>query len=264
MSAQRLIDRQPMTDAETAYRDQIAQLARCMATGQVENLRNQIDGPSSFQRLVEFVDGSFAKRMDYLSRMDEFVAAAFPNWDELLETYVFEQPLAAVAVGVEDADAVLAWLQATQDLTSEQQDYVTCERARHSVEAQALRNRLGHLRFQEIASLAQRFGEELQSDPRAAETLQITINPIRAWVSVRTRKLLGNNSDSPVDVVFFAVGEGINTVELSQEARDMFLELCNYAPCTLESWDTLDSRNRREQLTDLCVQLARVGLIAFS
>ena len=263
MATRKLIDREKSVD-DAEYRNQIAKLAGCLACGAVDELRDELEDPQAFDRMVAFVDGNFAKRIDWLKRAVEFVAPVFDDWDALLEEYVNEEHLVATGANADDADAFLSWLQITQNLSPKQQDYVNCERARNAAEAQALANRLQHVRFQELASLATEFAELLVTDPKAAETLVIQVNPIRVWTRMLTAELLGNSSELPTDVLFFASGGGINTAELSPEARDLVVDLCERAPCTLESWSCVNPFIEREQLAEMCRQLAQLGLIAFS
>lgn len=264
MSTRKLIDSDEKSVRDAEYRDEIARLASCLASGAVDELRDAVEGPVGLERLISFVDGNFTKRMDWLKGAVEFIAPAFQNLDALLEEYVNEEHLVAVGANMDDADAFLAWLQITQNLSPMQQDYVACERARCAAEAQALANRLGHLRFQELASLAVGFAESLVADPKAAETLLIQVNPIRVWTRMLTAELLGSSSDLPADVLFFAAGGGVNTAEFSSEARDLVLDLCECAPCTLESWACVNLSIDPEQLAGMCLQLAQLGLIAFS
>ena len=68
-------------------------------------------------------------------------------------------------MGTDDAKQFLKWLPQVFSLTPEQHDYVTCQTARMQVESLANANRLGNLRFQELASLAADFADELAHDP---------------------------------------------------------------------------------------------------
>ena len=57
-----------------AYAEQLAFLARCMSTGNIDKLQKSVEGPEDFERLIWFVDGAFAKRVENF-RIDCWVPA---------------------------------------------------------------------------------------------------------------------------------------------------------------------------------------------
>lgn len=247
-----------------AYAEQLAYLARCISTGTVDGLRTSVEGPAEFERLTWFVDGNFAKRMDWIERSLEFIAPAFENLDELLRTFVTSVPSAAVGVETDDTRQFLEWLPQATSLTPKQQDYVACQSARLHVEATAQRNRLANLRFQELASLATEFAEELGNEPAAADRLVIHLNPTHVWAQFQTGELLGEPVDEPTDIVFFAVGEAVNTAVLSPDACELVRELNESGPMTLNAWLSVNGSVRRDELVELCGTLAEMGLIVFA
>jgi hypothetical protein len=247
-----------------AYRAQIAEWARRLATGSVEELRDAIDGDAAaFERMIAFVDGTYMKRAEWLRTAIEFVAPAFDNLDDLLDDYVNAAPTVAVGANIDDADAFLEWIENTQELTPRQQDYVTCQRARHTVEALALGNRFGHVWFQEVASLATQFAGELNADEGAARILTLHVNPIHTWTTVVTSELLDQECDLPAEVVFFAVDDRINSAQFSPAAADLVRELHVSGPTTLERWGSTHPSIDRTELKQLAMLLGQLGLVAF-
>ena len=85
MSHSQTITKTPGTLSVEAYAEQLAFLARCIATGDVEKLLQSVDGPEQFEHLVWFAEGNFAKRMDWLQRTLEFIAPAFEDLDDQLQ-----------------------------------------------------------------------------------------------------------------------------------------------------------------------------------
>jgi hypothetical protein len=247
------------------YRAQVAEWARCLATGNVEALRDSIDGDdAAIERMIAFIDGTYMKRADWLKSAVEFVAPAFDNFDELLDAYVNAAPTVAVGANVDDADAFLEWIENTQELTPRQCDYVVCQRARHTVEALALGNRTGHVWFQEVASLATQFAGELNEDESAAERLTMHINPMHTWATVVTSELLDQECELPAEVVFFAVDERINSAQFSLGAADVVRELHLSGPTTFERWASTHPSIDRTELKELAMLLGRLGLVAFT
>ncbi|MBL8850585.1 MAG: hypothetical protein JNG89_12975, partial [Planctomycetaceae bacterium] len=191
-----------------AYRSQVAEWARSLATGDVEALRDAIDGDdAAIERMIAFIDGTYMKRADWLKAAVEFVVPAFENLDELIGEYINTAPTVAVGGNVDDADAFLEWIENTQELAPRQRDYLACQRARHTVEALALANRLGHIWFQEVASLATQFAGELNEDELSEQMLTMHVNPIHTWATVQTSELLDQECELPAEVVFFGVDD---------------------------------------------------------
>jgi len=247
-----------------AYREQVAELARCLATGSIDDLRDAIEGDDCLDRMIAFIDGAYVKRADWLQSAVEFVAPAFENLAALVDDYVNAAPAAAIGANVDDADAFLAWIEDTQLLLPRQADFVACQRARHAVESMALANRLGHLWFQEIGSLAAQFADELNSQDEAAHRLTMHVNPIHAWARMQTAELLDHPTDLPVEVVFFAVDEGINTADFSPAAAELVRELHARGPMTFATWCSLNPSIALVELRRLTVTLAKLGLVAFT
>jgi hypothetical protein len=264
MSARTVKTTENRASSAAAYREQIAEYARCLATGSIDALRDAIEGDDCFDRMIAFIDGAYNKRADWLQSAVEFVAPAFDNLAELIDDYVNTAPPAAVGANVDDADAFLAWLEETQTLSPRQADFVACQRARHAVESQALGDRMAYLWYQEVASLASRFADELYSQEEAAHRLTIHVNPIHAWVRMQTTELLDQPTALPVEVVFFAVDEGIHTADFSTAAADLVRELHLRGPITFENWRRENSSINPIELKTLIVTLARLGLVAFT
>jgi len=262
MSARELNSTAP--DPVAVYREQLAYYAHCLATGRTDELKDAIEGHDALNRLCHFVDGNVGKRVDWLLSMVEFVAPVFENLEQLVQDYAMEWPAAAVGENRDDADVFLEWLAATHELTDVQRDYVACARARNAVDASAMQNRMGHLRFQEMVSLAEEFAAKLLTDSEAETSLMIHLNPIRVWTEFRTGELLGEKIDKPVEVLFFGDGEGVNTAALSPDAIALVRELEERSPWTLDTWATVNGSVNRRELAELCQSLAKMGLIALS
>jgi hypothetical protein len=189
------------------------------------------------------------------------VAQAFDPepFDDLLVSYLRSVPLAAYDTGTSDAERFLEWLSRERALSPVELDHVACQRARHAVEALARRHRLAHVRFQELCSLA----AELAGTLLANRDLFVYLNPIRVWTRFATPALLDAGAAPPADVLFFPRGTQMTTAVLEPPGRQRLRELEEYAPCTLEQWSVLSGEADREELADLCRDLAEMGLAAF-
>jgi hypothetical protein len=167
--------------------------------------------------------------------------------------------MVALESGTEDAERFLVWLEEIQELTPEQQDFVTCQRARHSIEAQARKNPGGHVYFQDLASVA----EQLAKDLEVNRGLRIHLNPLRTWSRFITSVLVGDDVALPAVVMYFASTKGVRTAILEAEGLDLINKLESLAPCSLAKWKKATSADR-ETLVALSRDLAAIGLIAFS
>jgi hypothetical protein len=252
-----------MATSKTALEDYRAQLngwARGMAQAR-EDIVFDFLAPGSLPIHVQmFVEGNLDKRVEYLMMQLAFIAGAFKNLEVLLGAFVLEEPLAAQAVGNNDADRFLEWLPGAFKLTRKQRDYVACQRARFAVEAQARQDRRGHVRFQELGSVAGKLAKSLGHNAR----LRIHLNPIRAWSSFETTELLDGDASLPANVLFFPVRESTNTAVLESAGQALLEELIAGGPWTLGEWAAVSAQAGREELIGFCRSLADMGLVAFS
>ena len=253
----------PDTSLAEEYCHNITRWAAAMAAGDIDRLADALDPGFDLDHVAWFVDGNTEKRIGVLLNFLEFVAPAFEDtpskFEELVADYAESHPFAAMGTPTHDADACLAWIEQTQRLTPEQGDYLACQRARHAVEAAAAANRLAHVRFQELVSLAPRLVEELETNG----DLTIHANPMHVYRQFHTRVLLGENDALPADVVFFAAGGNVSTAVLSGDAHALFVELAERGPWTLSAWTCLTNHADRDGLIRLCRDLATMGLVAF-
>jgi hypothetical protein len=126
----------------------------------------------------------------------------------------------------------LQWLERMRPLSREQRDYLLCQRARDAVRAMAIENRTAHLRFQELLGMADQFVNELGTNP----TLRIRLNPIRIWRQLESRSLVGDDSETPADVLFYPVKESIQAAVLRPVALERIRPLCRFGSCTIAEW----------------------------
>lgn len=248
------------------YATQLQRLARSLAAARNDEVLDVLARGDEPWQVKMFTDGNLDKRFEKIQRQLEFVQPAFSDFEELLVAYIRELPLAAYDTGTSDGDRFLEWLETRRKLTSEQHDFVACQRSRHAVDDEGRRNRLGHVRFQELVSLASELAGELGSN----RNLQIHLNPIRVWGRFETAALLDEDADPPADVLFYASGNEVRTAVLEPEGVTLVHELEGVSPCTLDGWcDVADSFADREprsedELVEFCHDMASIGLVAFA
>jgi hypothetical protein len=241
------------------YRDQIQRCAQTMALGYVEDVRPFLAGGSKVEHVKLFTDGNLDKRIDKILDQVELLKPAFDQLEDLASEYILEVPLAAYDTGCSDGDRFLRWLSLTQVATPEQQDHIACQLARHEVEHVARKNRLGHVRFQELRSLTERLKVELDTNPK----LRVHLNPIRTWTTFQTTVLLGEEATAPANVMFFACGNQIRTSAFAETGRYFVEELATHGPLTLQDWKRLDRSASRCERMEFCRDAAEMGFVAF-
>ena len=246
------------TDLEI-YRRQLTALARGVGGAGLGELHAALADGCPPERLALFAAGGRGKRFEKLEKQLKLVADQFGDFKDLIKRYMASEPLACYDVGYGDADGFLRWLTGLRPLTAEQRDHVTCQRARHALEAEARRRRPEHLRFQELWSVAAALAEDLDENPG----LRLHLNPLRVWARLETAALLEGQAEPPQDVLFFARKESVAVAVVEPAAWPLVQQLWAGGPCTLgrlcgpgRSWE-------RDDLVPLCRDLAAVGLVAF-
>ena len=254
--------------SETILKDYAAQLARIatsLAIADNDVVHGDIAAGQPRDRVGMFTEGNLSKRSDKLTDQFEDFEEDFDELPEFISRYIREIPLAAYDTGASDADRFVRWLPTVTELTPEQRDLTLVIRSRFAVEEAGRRNRLGHVRFQELVSLNDQLVKELTTNP----SLGIHLNPLRTRAVFETGLLIGEDDYPPdgVEVLFFAFQNEVRTVILEPEGRALVQTLSDIGLCSLARLKkqldltiSLDDEALMEMLTDC----SEVGLIAFS
>ena len=249
------------SDQRETYKQQLQRIARAMATAKSKEVYGDLEEGSKPELLKEFVDGNLDKRLEKLDKSLELVKESLgEQFEEMAVEFIKSLPMGAYDSGQYDGEKFLVWLVENKSLTPEQRDHVACQRARHAIESMGRNQRMAHVRFQEYGSLAEELANELETNPG----LQIHLNPIRVWSKFETGELLGEEVDEPIDVLFFAVRNETSTAVLEDDGRELVEELATLSPVSLATWVALSEHADRDELIELCRDLAEMGLVAFS
>lgn len=247
------------------YAEQLSRIATSLAVAKNDVVHGDVSAGQSHELVEMFTSGNLDKRADKLNDQLEMFADSLEELPGLISRYIREVPLAAYDTGTSDTDRFVRWLPTVVELTPEQRDLALVIKSRFLVEEEGRRNRLGHVRFQELVSLNDRLVSELESNPG----LQIHLNPMRTRAVFETGLLIGEEDlpDDGVEVVFFAFQTEVRTVILEPEGRALVHTLSEVGPCRLERLRkqldltaSIDDEALMEMLTDC----SDVGLIAFS
>lgn len=186
--------------------------------------------------------------------------------DESRAAFVQSVRLSTCETGALEGECGLQWIDRMRPLSREQRDNLTCQRAREDVRVMVRENRQQHVRFQELLGVAEEFATELETNP----TLRIRLNPIRVWRQFETRVLLGEDSETPSEVLFYPVVNSIQAAVLKPIALERIQPLCQFGSCTIVEWlyecDRLGGSPRpdRVALIALSRELMKYHLIAFA
>ncbi len=246
----------PAIQRET-YREQLLRMTRALANAQAEAVHADISPDSQPLGVKMFVDGNLDKRFEKLASGLEFVAPAFRKFDDLIVSYLKSTPLAAYDTGASDSEQMLVWLEQSHRLTARQQDYVSCQRARHAVEDAARADRLSYVRFHERWSVTSNLVEELPTG-----IVMLYLNPIRVWATFRTTALIGDDDELPARVVFFPIEGEISTATLDQRGQALLTELEHLQPLPFTSWAARCQHAESDELLETVRDLAAMGLLA--
>jgi hypothetical protein len=248
------------TTQSQSYRDQLARMVQAI-TGSRKDAANEFAADPVLRRQVAlFAEELADKRLDKLRNQLEFLAGGFADLPDLLKEYTAAVGQEAYATPLSDSDRFFQWLEENRELTAEEQDHVACQKARHEVEESGRTNRVGHVRFQELCSVAGELAGELTTNPR----LKVHLNPLRAWAQFASPALVGEEVELPADVLFFATGNQVSTALLEPEGQELVRELERCAPCTLRQWARQADQDDPAALAAFARDLADLGLVAFS
>lgn len=249
-----------VTSQADLYREQLTRLVESLGLGRTEEARQDLAAGCREQSLPLYAGGAVEKRRKKLERQLEFLGEALEDLAELLQEYVGSVHAPAYEAGPDDGLQFLDWLDHRLLHTPEQRDFLACQRARLLVETEARVHRAGHVRFQELWSVAGRLTEELELNPH----LMIHLNPVRVRSRFATCALLEDGFATPADVLFFPVQRSVATAVLEADGLALLNELEGLAPCTLNTWSCVSVHSDRDRLVEFVRDLAELGLIAFA
>lgn len=248
------------------YADHLTRIATSLAVAKNDVVHSDVAVGQSHELVEMFTSGNLDKRADKLNDQFEMFGDSFDELPGLISRYIREVPLSAYDTGTSDTDRFVRWLPTVIELTPEQRDLTLVIRSRFAVEEAGRRNRMGHVRFQELVSLNDRLAPELETN----SGLQIHLNPMRTRAVFETSLLIGEEEDVPeegVEVLFFAFQTEVRTVILEADGRALVQTLADTGPCSLASLKQqldLTTALDKETLMEMLTDCSDVGLIAFS
>lgn len=198
-----------------------------------------------------------SRRLDELKNACALLADGFNEFDGMIETYVQEVPLHVRDSESRDCNRFLLWLERRVELSDEQRDFIINQQSRHAVEFVALKQRIAHMRFQEIA----RGGEtvDLKSTKQLAK--YVHLNPVHVWATFETHAFLDEETPVPATVLFYPANDEIRTAVVSENAKRILRNL-ERGPQKLRTLIRQTSRSERDSLLETINELISQRVIA--
>ncbi|WP_339745804.1 hypothetical protein [uncultured Rubinisphaera sp.] len=248
--------------AEMQYRDMIQKVARAIAQNRTDDVLPYLGKKYEAKHVEMFIDGNYDKRIDVLIRLMPFVSEDedFENFEELAMQFADSKQVRSYEGSTEECDAMLEWLEETQNLTLEQQDTVACQRARYEVEHQARANRSKHIRFQELVTVAVELLDQLGEN----DELTIHVNPAVSWSYLKSKKYLDEDENPPVSALYYADDDEVRTAMFEPAGQNLLDRLIDLAPCHFSQWAALADEIDPTELKEFAKGLTQLHLIAFS
>ena len=247
----------PTTHEE--YAEQIKRCAQALSIAKNDQVADVLAKGHTLEMLKMFTDGNLDKRYQKLVDECEFLSETFDDLDEVIVEYVKTVPLTAYDTGCTDAERFLRHLESRRSLTPEQKDFITCQQGRYAIEFQALEKRMEHVRFQEMAAIAETLSPEWGENP----DLWVHLNPLRVWATFQTTALLDEEDEVPATVLFYPVREDIRTAVLEEEGLAVAKFLSSRARARLDDSGWEETGLDRDERIEICRDLADIGLAAF-
>lgn len=199
------------------------------------------------------------RRLRDLKHSCSLLADGFDQFDQLISRYVGDVPVISRSSDAADCYRFLQWLESRSDLTEEQRDFIVHQQSHQAVEFVALKQRLAHLRFQELLKTRTPF------NPHSAEHLSqvLHLNPIHVWASFETRALLDDEQPIPATVLFYYSRDGVQMRVISEAERELIRELEQH-PQQLRALIRQCPKEEREPLLQIISKLLEAELIALS
>jgi len=247
------------------YASQLRHIVQALAIGKNDLVSGDIAKRDSVEQVKMFTSGNLEKRFDKLKDQLELLEEEIDDLDTLVEDYVMSEPLQAYDTGSSDTSNFMKWLGQQIDLTTEQRDLTVVIRSRNATEEVGRRNRMAHIRFQELRSLVDELAAELGTNAN----LTIRLNPVRLWAVFESSMFLEEDEDASgeVEVLFYAYENEVRTAMLEPDARSVLRTLGECHPCSLEELHErvdLATGLQLDEVQEILLDSAETGIVAFS
>lgn len=217
--------------------------------------------PASQQKgcCPDTVSETSSRRLDEIKNACALLADGFNEFDDMIETYVQEVPLHVRDSESRDCDRFLMWLKQSVELSDEQRDFIINQQSRHAVEFVALKQRIAHMRFQEMA----RDGEAIDIKSTKHLAKYVHLNPVHVWATFETHTFLDEETPVPATVLFYPANDEICTAVISDGAKT-FLRNLERGPQKLKTLIRQTPKSDRDSLMKTINQLISQRVIAIA
>jgi len=200
-----------------------------------------------------------SRRLDEIKNVCALLADGLNEFDNMIETYVREIPLRVRDSGSRDCDRFLMWLEERVELSDEQRDFIVNQQSRHAVEFVALKQRIAHTRFQEMA----RGCETIDAKSSKHLAKYVHLNPVHVWATFETHAFLDEETPVPATVLFYPADDEICTTVVTDGVKSLLRNL-ERGPQTLKTLIRQTPKLDRESILETINQLMTRGVIAIA
>lgn len=245
-----------MSNDPAAYREQIARCTDALARGQLNRLRRELVGDARLDQVAAFSQENAEKRAEKLLDRLEWMRDHFPDLEAWVNDYVAQVPAIAYANTSRDIGRFFDWIVKTHRPSQEQRECFAMEGGRLGLEEIARHRRALHVQFQRRLR---------ESDPdllAADRNPELHLNPIHSFATLRTMLFLDEEASPPAEIVQFAMGGEIRMAILEPQARRILTVLDTLGPMPIRKLAERLPQIDRDELTELCREMAEMGLLA--
>ena len=234
------------------YPRQLAAWCAGLARGQTADLAATVVSASA-DEVACYLQVGWGERRALLTQELALVGLAFDDFAELIDRFLCTVPKAAQAPHGADQQRFLRWLKQRRDFTPQQRAFVAYQRAEYACLRRARRRRAQHLAFQRLRG---RGAAEL------SDGLSLwRVNPVRAWAKLAAADQAGD-AVRESHVLFFAVGENIETLRVSLRERRWLCRLPATWAGTFQHWTAKTHCRQPRKLQQSLRAWLGAGLVA--
>ncbi|WP_197442201.1 hypothetical protein [Thalassoglobus polymorphus] len=200
-----------------------------------------------------------SKRLNELKDACALLADGLSGFDELIEKYVQVEKRNRRDTPNRDCERFLEWLESKVQLTDQQRDMIVNQQSRHAVEFVALKQRIAHLRYEEMLSNSQPF--QKHSAQHLGEL--VYLNPVHVWATFDTHAFIEDESPIPATVLFYPAAGSVRTAVIDEQSEQIIREL-EQGPQKLRTLLKQTPKEERETFLEAIQRLVSLKILALA
>ncbi len=200
-----------------------------------------------------------SQRLNELKNACALLADGLSGFDDLIEKYVRVEKRNRRDTPSRDCERFLEWIETEVHLTDQQRDMIVNQQSRHAVEFVALKQRIAHLRYEEILSNSQPFNK--QSAQHLGQFVHM--NPVHVWATFDTHTFIEDESPVPATVLFYPASGSVQTAVIDKQSEQIIREL-EQGPQKLRTLLKQTPKEERETFLEAIQRLVSLKILALA